>query len=126
MSSQLLILHDPNWNVRLARQNFDSVATCQSLGGRFDQADRLAHSLERREKFEHDREKSVMAAYCGKLMWIRQWYLTKVTRLEDVAKIQAPVSLANMATLSDSSLTNQIVDLDWPASNASRIFPFAY
>ncbi|SPQ23418.1 8aea2900-764f-4e2a-ac76-6a999bf022c0 [Thermothielavioides terrestris] len=78
-SSRLLILHDADWDVGLARRAFDFPATCQNLSDRFRQADALAESLGRRRKFKDDDFKSVLAAYSTKISWIRQWCLAKVS-----------------------------------------------
>ncbi|KAK4235718.1 hypothetical protein C8A03DRAFT_17567 [Achaetomium macrosporum] len=78
-SSRILMLHDADWDVGLARRTFDFPATCQNLSDRFRQADGLAESLGCRRKFKDDDFKSVLAAYSTKISWVRQWYLAKVS-----------------------------------------------
>ena len=78
-SSRILLLDDSDWEVSLSRLDFDFAAACQNLGDRFEQADCLAQSLGRRRKFDNSVDVSVLSAYRMKIMWIREWYLAKVS-----------------------------------------------
>jgi hypothetical protein len=77
-SSRLLLLDDCDWEVSLARLNFDFAMACKNLGDRFEQADRLALSLGRRRRFDNVVDASVLAANSVKIRWIREWYMAKV------------------------------------------------
>lgn len=77
-SSMILLLDDSDWDIHLARKSFDFAAACQSLGDRFREGDQVAQSLGRRQKFE-DNGKSVLDAYHMKIMWIRHWYISKIS-----------------------------------------------
>jgi hypothetical protein len=113
-SSRILMLNDADWDVRLARRNFDFPATCQNLSDRFRQADSLAESLSRRRKFRDDDVTSVLAAYSTKISWVRQWYLAKVSAAAGTSgDVEGgngphdrllPVSSSNMDIASDDSL----------------------
>lgn len=79
-SSMILLLEDPDWDVNLARKTFDFAAACHNLGSRFREGDQIIQSLGRRRRFEEN-GKSTLEANYNKIMWIRQWYSSKISTL---------------------------------------------
>lgn len=105
-SSRLLFLDDSDWDVNLARKNFDFAATCQDLGYRFQEGDRLAQSLGRRRKFA-DSGESVLGAYYIKILWIKRWYLDRTSIVHLEAATETPGSI-----LANSRLVGMDMDVN--------------
>ncbi|KAK4233284.1 hypothetical protein C8A03DRAFT_48123 [Achaetomium macrosporum] len=87
-ASRILMLNDADWDVELAGRTFDFSATCQSFSDRFRQADSLAKSLGRRRRFKDgDDSQSVLSTYSNKILWVRQWYLAKVSAADTASDV---------------------------------------
>lgn len=113
-ASRLLFLDDSDWDVAVARSSLDFPAACQTLADRFEQADLLAKSLGRRRKFEAC-NKSVLSSYRNKILWIRQWYLNKIS----AAILEAASTDRASATSGEAASVSHEMDLDQQSQEMS-------
>ncbi|EGX93285.1 hypothetical protein CCM_04658 [Cordyceps militaris CM01] len=123
-SSMILLLDDPDWDVNLARKTFDFADACQSLGDRFREGDHVSQSLGRRQKFE-DGGRSVLEANHRKILWIRHWYVSKISATASPQPRQA--STENCALPMSSVVAEapfaQPMQVDQPAFQDALQFP---
>lgn len=123
-SSMILLLDDPDWDVNLARKTFDFAGACQNLSERFREGHHVSHSLGRRQKFDSS-GRSVLEANQGKILWIRHWYVSKISATASPPPRQAGVEnwALPISSVMAEAPSRQPMQLDQPAFQDGLQFP---
>jgi hypothetical protein len=78
-ASRLLFLEDSDWDVHMARKNFDFAGILQRLSDQYQQADAVTKTPEWgcKRRFVDD-DHSAMGLHCDRMRWVRARYILKL------------------------------------------------